>query len=77
MTTRAYALVTTEVGKAQDLAEGLRKLPGVVAADIVTGAYDIVVTLEGTDTNAIGRLVMNQIHGMPGLKATMTLIAVG
>jgi DNA-binding Lrp family transcriptional regulator len=77
MTTRAYALITSDVGKIAELAEGLRKLPDVVSADIVTGAYDIVVTLEGQDTNAIGRLVMNQIHGMPGLKGTMTLITVG
>jgi DNA-binding Lrp family transcriptional regulator len=77
MTTRAHVLITTEVGKARDVAEGLRTLPGVMTADVVTGAYDIVVTLEGGDTNAIGRLVLNQVHGMPGLKATMTLIAVG
>jgi hypothetical protein len=77
MTTRAYALITSEVGKTAELALGLRTLPGVVSADIVTGAYDIVVILEDHDTKAIGQLVMNRIHGMPGLKGTMTLIAVG
>ena len=75
--TRAYVLINTEVGKAGEVAEALRKLPGVTVADVVTGAYDVVVTLEGSDTNAIGRLVLNQVHGMAGLKATMTLVAVG
>jgi DNA-binding Lrp family transcriptional regulator len=76
MTTRAYVLITTDVGKAGEVAEALRTLPGVTTADVVAGTYDIVVRLEAGDTNAIGRLVLNEIHGMAGLKATMTLIAV-
>ena len=75
MTTRAYVLITTDVGKAGEVAEALRALPGVTTADVVAGTYDIVVSLEAGDTNAIGRLVLNEIHGMTGLKATMTLIA--
>jgi DNA-binding Lrp family transcriptional regulator len=76
MTTRAYVLMTTEVGKAMDVAEQLRQLPGVLAADVVTGTYDVVLVLEGGNTSDIGRLVLTQIHGTPGLKGTMTLIAV-
>ena len=75
--TRAYVLINTDVGKAAGVVEALRELPGVTVADVVTGAYDVVATLEGSDTNAIGRLVLQQIHGMAGLRATMTLVAVG
>jgi DNA-binding Lrp family transcriptional regulator len=77
MTTRAYVLIMTEVGKAADLAEALRKLPGVTTADVVAGTYDVVAMLEGGDTNAIGRLVLEEIHDLAGLKATTTLIALG
>jgi DNA-binding Lrp family transcriptional regulator len=77
MTTRAYVLITTEVGKAADMAEALRKLPGVTMADVVAGTYDVVAMLEGGDTNAIGRLVLEEIHDLAGLKATTTLIALG
>jgi DNA-binding Lrp family transcriptional regulator len=76
MTTRAYVLMTTEVGKAIDVVEQLRQLPGVRAADVVTGTYDVVLVLEGGNTSDIGRLVLTEIHGTPGLKGTMTLIAV-
>jgi DNA-binding Lrp family transcriptional regulator len=76
MATRAYVLMTTEVGKAIEVAEQLRQLPGVRAADVVTGTYDVVLVLEGGSTSDIGRLVLTQIHGTPGLKGTMTLIAV-
>ena len=74
--TRAYVLINTGVGKAGGVVDALRELPGVTVADVVTGAY-VVATLEGSDTNAIGRLVLQQIHGLAGLGATMTLVAVG
>jgi DNA-binding Lrp family transcriptional regulator len=76
MTTRAYVLITTEVGKAIEVAEQLRPLPGVQAADVVTGTYDVVLVLETGNTSDIGRLVLTQIHGTSGLKGTMTLMAV-
>ncbi len=77
MTTRAHVLINTEVGKAAEVAEGVRKLPGVRVADVVTGPYDIVLTIEGSDPNDIGKVVLTKIHGLPGLKATTTLIALG
>ncbi len=76
MATRAYVLITTEPGKTGDVAQGLRKIPGVTAADVVTGNYDVVAVVEQPDVRDVGRLVMDQIHALPGLKATTTLIAV-
>jgi DNA-binding Lrp family transcriptional regulator len=75
MTTRAHVLINTDVGKAAEVADGVRKLPGVSAADVVSGPYDIVLTIEASDPNEIGKVVLNRIHGLPGLKATTTLIA--
>jgi DNA-binding Lrp family transcriptional regulator len=77
MTVRAYVLITAEVGKAATVVEALRQLPGVRQADAVTGPYDVVAVLEGADTNAIGRLVLDQLHGLADLTNTLTLIAVG
>lgn len=74
--TRAYVLINAEPGSVAGLLEKLRSLPGVVSADAVTGHYDIVAVLEQPDVNSIGKLVLERVHGMPGLKATMTLIAV-
>jgi uncharacterized protein with GYD domain len=75
--TRAYVLITTEVGKADDVAQAFKHLTGVKSAEIVAGTYDVVVVLEGPDTNAIGRLVLNHLHGTPGLKGTVTLVVIG
>ena len=76
MVTRAYVLITTEVGKAIDVAGQLRQLPGVRAADVVAGNYDVVLVVEGGTTSDIGRLVLTQVHGTPGLKLTVTLMVV-
>ena len=42
----AYILIQTEVGKAASVAEGIREIPGVIAADDVTGPYDVVVRVQ-------------------------------
>lgn len=76
MAARAYVLITTQVGKAGEAAERLRQLSGVREADVITGPYDIVAVLEGEDTNAIGRLVMSELPGIPELQSTITLVVV-
>ncbi len=73
--TRGYVLINTEVGKASEVVERLRQIPGVTLVDVVAGLYDIVAVVEGADTTAIGKLVLNQLHGTPGLTNTTTLIA--
>jgi DNA-binding Lrp family transcriptional regulator len=73
--TRGYVLINTEVGKASEVVEHLRHIPGVMLVNVVTGPYDIVAVLEGADTTALGKLVLNQLHGTPGLTNTTTLIA--
>lgn len=54
----------------------MRQVSGVRMADIVAGVYDIVAVVECPDANAVGRLVLNELHGLPGLKSTHTLVAV-
>ena len=76
MTARAYVLITAAAGQAATVAEALRVLPGVARADVVAGPYDVVAVVEGADVAAIGRLVLNQLHGIPALTNTLTLIAV-
>ena len=46
------------------------------AADAVTGPYDIIMTIETPDPRDIGRLVMNEIHGVTGIKRTVTCLAI-
>ena len=76
MQARAYVLIEAEAGQVGTVISALRELPGVSAADAVTGPYDIIVTIETPDPRDIGRLVMNEIHGVGGIKRTVTCLAI-
>jgi DNA-binding Lrp family transcriptional regulator len=76
MQARAYVLIEAEAGQVGSVIASLRELPGVSAADPVTGPYDIIVTIETPDPRDIGRLVMNEIHGVSGIKRTVTCLAI-
>ena len=76
MHARAYVLIEAEAGLVGSVIAVLRGLPGVTAADAVTGPYDIIMTIETPDPRDVGRLVMNEIHGVTGIKRTVTCLAI-
>jgi DNA-binding Lrp family transcriptional regulator len=76
MQSKAYVLIEAEAGLAGPLTSALRELPGVVAADPVTGPYDIIVVIETDDQRAVGRLVIDDLHKIQGVKRTITCLAI-
>ncbi len=75
MTTKAFILIETAVGKTKDVVTALSKLEGVKTIDPVTGPYDAIAVVEGQNLNAIGNLVTNGIHPLPGITRTVTCLA--
>jgi DNA-binding Lrp family transcriptional regulator len=76
MHAKAYVLIEAEAGQVGQVIAALRSMPGVTAADAVTGPYDIIVTIETPDPRDIGRLVMNEVHGVTGIKRTVTCLTI-
>jgi DNA-binding Lrp family transcriptional regulator len=74
--TKAYVLITTEIGKGDDVYEALSRIDGVSAVNIVAGTYDVVAVLEAADAREIGRLVMGPIQKIDGVMSTVTLMAI-
>jgi uncharacterized protein with GYD domain len=74
--TKAYVLITTEIGKGDEVYDTLCKEDGVTDVNIVAGTYDIVAVIEAADTRDIGRMVMGQIQRMDGVMSTVTLMAI-
>jgi len=72
---RGYIFVDTEVGKGQAVREHLLQTHGVVAADLVMGPHDLVVVEEPT-IEEVGRIVVHDLHGTPGVKNTITMIVI-
>ncbi len=76
MGTKAYVLVNTEADKTSSVVTALRSTPGVTTADAITGPYDAVAVMEGADVNAVGKVVLNDIRGIPGIRATLTCFVI-
>ena len=77
MTTKAYILIDTVVGKAQDVAGELRSVPGVETVDRVTGPHDIIAVVEAPDLTAVGDIVTSQVHRINGIERTVTCLSMG
>lgn len=69
---QAYVLIQTEVGKAALVADEVRLIPGVEAADDVTGPYDVIVKASAEDVDALGKLVVAKIQAIEGITRTLT-----
>ena len=68
----AYILIQTDVGRAAEVAAQAQDIEGVVAADDVTGPYDVIVRAEADHVDALGRLVVAQLQAIPGITRTLT-----
>jgi DNA-binding Lrp family transcriptional regulator len=69
---QAYILIQTEVGKAASVAEQVRAIEGVEAADDVTGPYDVIVKAGAPDVDSLGKLVVARIQSIEGITRTLT-----
>jgi DNA-binding Lrp family transcriptional regulator len=75
-TARAYVLIDAEPGQLERAVAALRGIRQVVAVDAVIGPYDIIAVIETADPRAIGRIVIDEIHGITGVKRTTTSLVI-
>ena len=80
---RVYMLANIMAGKERFVRDTLRGTKGVVNADIITGAYDMIAILEAKDMNEIAELVIDRINKIlkeirkiKGMTRTETFVAV-
>jgi DNA-binding Lrp family transcriptional regulator len=72
MTVQAYVLIQTEVGKAAQVANEVRKIDGVKCADDVTGPYDVIVNAEADSVDELGKMVVSRVQLVEGITRTLT-----
>jgi DNA-binding Lrp family transcriptional regulator len=72
MSVKAYILIQTEVGRAAEVAGMVNEIPGVVSSEDVTGPYDVIVRAEADNVDNLGRMVVAQVQGVPGITRTLT-----
>ena len=74
--TKAYVLINASPGHALDVARRLQGAPGIVRADAITGDYDVVALVEGSDINAVGTMIVERIQNVQGVYKTITCLVV-
>lgn len=72
MDVSAYILVQTELGRASEVALAAAEVPGVLAADDVTGPYDVIVRARAANIDDLGRLVVSRVQAIDGITRTLT-----
>jgi DNA-binding Lrp family transcriptional regulator len=72
MSVHAYVLIQTEVGRAATVARTVASLDGVVAAEGVTGPYDVIVQAEAATVDELGQMVVGRLQAIEGITRTVT-----
>jgi len=60
--------------KGGDVIQALRRIPEVVACDVMTGDFDLLVRVESGEADRI-RQIWQEIAGLPGVRDTLTAFA--
>ncbi len=68
----AYVLIQAEVGKSAQVAQEVGQIEGIVAAENVTGPYDVIVRAEAESVDELGRMVVSKMQLIDGITRTTT-----
>ena len=71
---RAYVLINALPGRALEVVEKIRSVPGVTAADAITGEYDVIASFEARDFAVLGSAVVDKIQKLDGVRRTVTCL---
>ncbi len=71
---RAYVLINALPGRALEVVDKIRTVPGVTAADAITGQYDVIASFEARDFAVLGSAVVDKIQKLDGVRRTVTCL---
>ena len=73
---KAYVLINTQTMETAEVVRMLRKMKGVVAADVTFGPYDAAAIVEANDLATLSQIIVHEIRSLPGVIDTITCLAV-
>jgi len=72
---KAYVLIRSQLMETTGVVEMIRKVKGVLSADVTFGPYDAVIQVEAGDLDALSRIIIQEIRTIPGVLETLTCLA--
>ena len=76
MSARAYVLIRTAPGLTGSICRALQASPVVQSVEMITGPYDLIVTMEAASTGELLTTVMKNIRPAAGIRDTITCLVV-
>jgi len=73
---KAYVLINVRTGSIGEVVRTLRRLDGVVEANMTFGPYDAIAVVQANDVNRLGHLIASQLQPIPGILDTLTCLVV-
>jgi DNA-binding Lrp family transcriptional regulator len=74
MSTSAYVTINLRQGDWREVRSRLHEVPGIAHIALVGGDFDVIVLVRARDNADLRRIVLDQIHGIPGVLSTRTLL---
>lgn len=72
---KAYVLIRSQLMDTAGVVDMIRKVKGVLSADVTFGPYDAVVQVEANDLDSLSRIIIRDIRTLPGVLDTLTCLA--
>jgi DNA-binding Lrp family transcriptional regulator len=69
-----FVLVKTEPGHTTDVANRIAEVEAFSEAYSISGQYDLLVKLYVDDIDSLGRLIESQVHTIPHIRETFTIL---
>jgi DNA-binding Lrp family transcriptional regulator len=76
LTTKAYVLIETIVGKNRDVISALKEIKEVTWVDLVTGPFDLIAVVEAASLAEVGQVLTARIHPIRGITRTVTCLVI-
>ncbi len=73
---KAYVLINARTGDVGAVVRQIKRVSGVVDANITFGPYDAVAVVEAENIIKVGNVIHDEIHPIPGVLDTLTCLAV-
>jgi DNA-binding Lrp family transcriptional regulator len=73
---KAYIMIHVRPGSVPEVVRTLRRLDGILQANMTFGPYDVVAETSASDVNHLGKLVASSIQPIPGVIDTLTCLVV-
>lgn len=72
---KIYVLIKVETGYLESVAAEIKTFSDIESVDVVTGTYDIIVSITGENVAGMLSQVVRDIRGVQGIMTTETLVA--